>query len=124
MLRLLTDEHISPTVAAAAQGLCAEMDITALRDWQQGHFLSASDEVLLHEAHAASLTLVTYDLRTIPVLLRAWAEQDIDHGGVVLIDEKTIGQANVGALVDALCALWRAQGQHDWTNRVVFLRRQ
>ncbi|MEK7705339.1 MAG: hypothetical protein AAB426_10300 [Myxococcota bacterium] len=124
MLRLLTDEHISPAVAAAARGICAEMEIISLRDWQHGHLLSASDEALLHEARNASLTLVTYDLRTIPVLLRAWAEQDIDHAGVVLVDEKTIGQAEVGALADALCSLWRAQRQHDWHNRVVFLRRR
>jgi hypothetical protein len=123
MLRLLTDEHISLAVAAAARRVCADMEIMSLREWQGGHMLSASDELVLMEAHEQGLTLVTYDLRTIPPLLRAWAEQGVAHGGVVLVDDKTYHQTDVGGLARALCYLWDASRLADWTNRVVFLRR-
>jgi ABC-type transporter Mla MlaB component len=123
MLRLLTDEHVSPAVAEAARRACPGIRITAIREWQHGHLLGAPDDTVLHEAHHDGLTLVTFDLRTIPPLLRAWAEQQIDHGGVVLVDGQTIRQADVGGLAAALCALFEAHGRSDWTNRVVFLRR-
>ncbi len=123
MLRLLTDEQISPAVAKQARVRCPNMSIIAIRSWRDGHFLSAADELILREAHECKLTLVTFDLRTIPPLLRSWAEQEIDHGGVVLVDERTIAQNDVGGLVAALCALWKAEGDTDWNNRVVYLGR-
>ena len=122
MLRLLTDEHISPAVAKQAPSRCRGISVTAISRWEGGHFLSASDELVLQEAHQQKLTLVTYDLRTIPPLLRLWAEQGIDHGGVILIDERTIAQADIGGLVVALCAVWKAQRNLDWTNRVIYLQ--
>lgn len=122
MLRLLTDEQISPVVAKQAPARCHGINIVALHHWQGGHFQSAPDDVLLREAHKEKLTLVTFDLRTIPTLLRSWGEQGIDHGGVVLVDERTIAQNDIGGLVAALCALWRAQNDWAWTNRVVYLK--
>ena len=123
MLRLLTDEQISPAVARQARNRCPDMSIVAMRSWRDGHFLSAADELILREAHEGTLTLVTFDRRTIPSLLRSWAEQGIDHGGVVLVDERTIAQNDIGGLVAALCALWKAEGDSDWNSRVVYLGR-
>lgn len=123
MLRLLTDEHVSPGVARAARKLCLQMLITPIREWRHGHMLSANDDLVFREAYRDGLTLVTFDLRTIPSLLRVWAEQEIDHHGVVLVDERTIGQTDVGGLAAALCALWKNQRRRDWENRIVFLRR-
>jgi len=122
MLRLLTDEQISPAVARQAAVKCRGIRIVAIRSWEGGHFLSAADELVLREARRQKLTLVTFDLRTIPPLLRSWAEQGIDHGGILLADERTLPQNDIGGLVSALCALWREQGDLDWTNRVVYLR--
>ena len=122
MLRLLTDEQISPAVARQAPAKRRGIRILAMQDWERGHFLSAGDDLVLQEAHEQKLTLVTFDLRTIPPLLRLWAEQGIDHGGVVLVDERTLPQDDIGGLLKALCALGRAQREMDWTNRVVFLR--
>jgi hypothetical protein len=65
---------------------------------------------------------VTFDWRTIPPLLRLWAEQGINHSGVILVDERTLVQNDIGGLVGALCAVWKEQGHLDWTNRVVYLR--
>jgi hypothetical protein len=122
MLRLLTDEQISPAVARQAPAKCRGIRIVAMRDWEQGHFLSAADDLVLQEAHKQQLTLVTFDLRTIPPLLRLWAEHGVDHSGVILVDERTLPQSDIGGLVSALCALWRAQREMDWINRVVYLR--
>ena len=56
-------------------------------------------------------------------MLKAWAEEGREHGGVVFVDEKTISQANIGGLVRALTELARETIDWDWTNRVYFLRR-
>jgi hypothetical protein len=123
MLRLLTDEHISPSVAREVARRCEGIPIIPLRDWEDGHLMSANDEIVLHAAHERGLTLVSFDVRTIPPLLRRWAERGVDHSGVVLVDQKTIRQNDIGGLATALCALWRQQKDLHWTNRVVFLRR-
>lgn len=122
MLRLLTDEHISPTVARQVAIRCRGLYIKAIQQWESGHFLGAGDEVVLKEAHRQKLTLVSYDLRTIPPVLRSWAEQGIDHSGVILVDEKTIPQSSIGDLVTSLADLAKRQHDADWTNRVIFLK--
>jgi len=55
--------------------------------------------------------LVTYDRRTIPPLLKVWAEQECRHSGVILVNEKTISPANVGGLVRALSDLFKQTGK-------------
>ncbi len=80
MLRLLTDEQASPAVAKQLKRRCRGIEIIAMRDWEDGNLMSASDEALLREARRQKLTVVTFDLRTIPALLRAWAEHGEDHG--------------------------------------------
>ena len=67
------------------------------------------------------LTLVTYDRRTIPRLLKTWAEEGRNHGGVIFVDEKTVSSANIGGLVRALAQLHKEAGRWDWTDRVLFL---
>ena len=79
--------------------------------------------MVLREANRAKLTLVTFDLKTIPPLLRLWTEQGIDHAGVILVDEKTFTQNDIGGLIAGLCALWKAESDAIWTNRVIYLRR-
>ena len=85
--------------------------------------MGADDGVFLPEAKKDGLTLVSYDQRTIRPLLKDWAEQAIDHAGVVFVDTKTIAPQDIGALVGALSQLWKEERQADWTNRVVFLRK-
>jgi len=116
------DEHISPAVARAAERRCAGIEVTPLRQWETGHWLSAPDDLILDEARKQGLTFVTYDLRTIPPLLRAWAEQGLGHGGVILVDNHTIPQNDIGALARALCEVWRLERNLDWADRIIFLR--
>src|SRR5687768_16801711 len=122
MLHLLLDEHLSPDVVAAALKLNRAIRILSIHDWMDGHFLGIPDAELLHEASLQKMTLVTFDLRTIPLLLRSWAEQGIDHGGVVFVDDRTFAQNDIGGIARALCKVWKIQGHLDWTNRTFFLQ--
>lgn len=123
MFKLLLDEHISPEVA---EGLGRRNRLIAVRymaEWEEGNFLGQHDSACLQEAARQGLTLVTYDRRTIPPLLKAWAEEERNHGGVIFVDEKTISPADIGGLVRALITLSKEVRTVDWTNRVCFLRR-
>ena len=99
------------------------MVVHALANWEGGNFLGQDDSACLMEAARQQLTLVTYDRRTIPLLLKTWAESGRRHGGVILGDEKTIAPADVGGLVQALHRLCKASGKWDWTDRICLLRR-
>ena len=127
-LKLLLDEHISPDVAAGLRRRYPALAVHALTEWDAGSLLGQNDFTCLARAAAAGLTLVTYDRRTIPVLLKAWAEQGRSHGGVIFVDEKTIAPANVGGLVRALSQMYESSKygetrKQEWADRVVFLRR-
>jgi predicted nuclease of predicted toxin-antitoxin system len=123
-VKLLLDEHISPAVARglSTSGGAASV-VAALRDWQSGAYLEASDELILQAAAADGWTFVTYDLRTIPLLLKVWAEQGQAHGGVILIDERSIAQNDIGGLIRALTRLLVASADARWRNRIVYLTR-
>ena len=124
MLKLLLDEHISPDVASGLRRRNRSLIVHCMAEWEGSGFLGKEDSVCLLEAAKQRLTLVTYDRRTIPPLLKLWAEEQRSHGGVIFVDEKTISPANIGALVWALTQLSRETGKWDWTDRVYFLRRQ
>jgi hypothetical protein len=122
MLRLLLDEHISPAVAAGIRRRNPRLIALALTEWENGNFLGAPDDLCLDAAAAQGLTLITYDRRTIPPLLKARAEEGRHHGGVIFVDEKTISPADIGGLVRALLALSSLARRWKWTDRVCFLR--
>lgn len=121
MLHLLTDEQIDPDVAAAARKRCRGIQITALFDWLDGHFIGASDDEVLREAARQSMTLVSFDLETIPLLLRAWGERGIDHGGVIFVDHGSFAQNDISGISKALVELWELQGKLEWKNRCFVL---
>ncbi len=123
MLKLLLDEHISPAVAAGLQRRNRRLAVWCMAEWQNGEFLGRDDPACLQQAGAQGLTLVTYDRRTIPPLLKAWGEEGRNHAGVIFVDEKTISPADVGGLVRALADLVHEASDWDWTNRICFLRR-
>ena len=122
MLKLLLDEHISPEVANGVQRRSRRLVVHSMVHWEGGNFLGNEDSACLLEAAKQRLTLVTYDRRTIPPLLKLWAEEERSHGGVIFVDEKTISPADIGGLVRALISLADEAGKIDWTNQVYFLR--
>lgn len=122
MLRLLTDEQISPRVAVECIRHCPAMNIESLHRWLRGGFLHASDEDILAAAAQDGRTLVTYDLRTIAPLLRRFSEHGQVHAGVLFIDNRTIPSHQIGRLVRALVAQWEIAKGLAWKNRAEFLR--
>src|SRR5438034_5616855 len=122
MLKLLLDEHISPKVAQGLHRRNRGLVVRFMAEWERGEFLGRDDMACLAEAYAQGLTLVTYDRRTIPPLLKAWAEQGRDHGGVIFVDEKSISPREIGSLVRALEQLFKTSGKWNWENRVGFLQ--
>lgn len=122
MLSLLLDENISPIVAEEITKKRPEIYIISIFHWQEGRFLGNGDELILISANEANLTLVTYDLRTIPPLLVEWGEASISHAGVIFIDDKSLPSSNFGLIVRSLIWLWDNYSQYDWQNRLVFLQ--
>jgi hypothetical protein len=123
VLKLLLDEHISPGVASGLRRRNPSLVVYPLVELEGGAFLGQPDDICLEEAARKSLTLVTYDRRTIPPLLKAWTEEGRRHGGVIFIDERTIAPADIGALVRALTTLARETRNWSWPDRIIFLRR-
>ena len=123
MLKLLLDEHVSPAVGEGLRIRRKGLVVRWMLEWEKGRFLGVEDSVWLAAAQVQGLTLLTYDRRTIPPILKAWAEEGRAHGGVIFVDEKTIFRADVGGLIRAVLSLWDADGCMDWTNRVRYLRR-
>jgi hypothetical protein len=123
VLKLLLDEHISPDVAEGLRRRNRRLVVRYIAEWEGGDFLGRDDSACLEQAARQGLTLVTYDRRTIPPLLKTLAEEERTHGGIVFVDEKTISPADIGGLVRALKQLSKETGRWDWSNRIYFLRR-
>jgi hypothetical protein len=122
VLALLLDEHISPEVAVGIRRRIRGFTIYSLQEWEGGAFLGQDDALCLKEALVQGVVFVTYDRRTIPPLVKTWAEQGIHHGGIVFVDERTISPSDIGGLVRALAELVRASKEWEWQDRVCFLR--
>ena len=123
MLKFLLDEHISPDVAEGLRRHVKGVSVLSMSEWEGGQFMGQDDAVCLQEAVSQGLTLVTYDLRTIPPLLKPWAEEGRAHGGIIFVDQKIISPADFGGLVRALAELRDHGGDWDWADRVYFLKR-
>lgn len=123
MLKFFLDEHISPAVASGLRRQHRLLSVVCMGEWGEGQFLGQSDSACLQEAAAQGLTTVTYDRRTIPPLLKIWAEEGRSHGGVIFVDDKSIPPTDIGGLQRMLGTLWHKAARWDWTDRVCFLCR-
>jgi hypothetical protein len=123
MLRLLLDEHISPDVAIGLRLRNRTIVVHSMAKWESGNYLGRDDTACLREATAQKLALVTYDRRTIPPLLKTWAEEGHSHAGVIFVDEKSITPSDIGGLGRALTVLAKEARDWDWTDRICFVRR-
>jgi Domain of unknown function (DUF5615) len=123
MLKLLLDEHVSPDVAKGLRRRDGALTVYSMTEWQGGAFLGQDDSTCMQAAAAQKLTLVTYDRRTIPPLLKTWAEEGRSHGGVIFVDDKTIAPSDIGGLVLGLSRLVKESRRWDWSDRICFLTR-
>lgn len=120
-MKILLDAHI-PT--AVGKGLTERgVDAVALRSWRGGRFLDATDEAILAGAGEEERVFVTYDVHTVPPLLRRWLEDGMGHTGVVLISVKTVPPSDVRRLTQALLQLCKGFQDQPWVDRIVFLTR-
>ena len=108
-MSFVLDEHVDPAVVAGLARL--DVEAIALGDLEEGKLLGASDAEVLLAARRHRAVLVTYDLKTIPPLLREWGASGTDHAGVVLVDRRSIEPQNVGLLIRSLADL------HECTPR-------
>lgn len=95
------------------------IDAVALREWHEGTFLGHRDEDILAAALSEDRVLVTYDLRTIPLLLRRLARAGTQHAGVVLVSVRTVLPSDVRGLTRSLGRL--ADQAEELRNQVLFL---
>jgi predicted nuclease of predicted toxin-antitoxin system len=121
VLRYLLDEQLSPEIARQLRLRSQTIPAYSVHDWHEGKFRGRPDSEILEAAHEDRLTLVTYDLQTIPSLLRELGDFEIPHHGVIFIDNRTIASSDVGALVRALTEVWKAYSNQNWINRSLFL---
>lgn len=121
MLAYLLDENISPVVAEQVVSKNPQIVVHSVHRWHGGKLVGQADEQVLRAATEAQLTLVTYDLKTIPPLLGELAAESEAHAGVLFVDDSSIRGSDFGGLVAALLAHWERYHAEEWTNRVAFL---
>lgn len=122
-MKLVLDEHLPPAVAVGLRMRFPEIEVLPFQEWRGGELRGKPDEEALRAAAEDGFTFVTFDLRTIPRLLRDWAAAGIDHAGVLFCDDKTISPNDVGRLVRQLGRVYAEAGNEDWTNRAGFLEK-
>ncbi len=120
-LRLLLDSHIPTRVAVLLRA--RGHDVTGLAEWHSGQYRDAPDETLLLLAHEEHRALLTYDVNTIPDLIRELGEAGVDHSGVIFVSRRTMAQDDIGTPVRALERLLLAADGKDFRNRVEYLPR-
>lgn len=121
MLRYLLDENLLPVVAEQLARKNSDIVALSILGWRSGALLGQADERVLRAATEDGFTLVTYDLKTIPLLLAEMAADKEDHSGVLFVDDATLRSNDFGGLVNALLVHWQQYEHEEWSNRVAFL---
>jgi hypothetical protein len=118
-MRLLGETHMPGALVPAPHH--HTIDTVALQNWQGGAYRDADDATILAAAYQDERVLLTFDLKTIPACLRAWAAAGNHHAGVILVSQKTFLPNDVGSLLRTLVHLAGVSPSQDWLDRVVYL---
>ena len=121
-MRLLLDDHVKKATVGALQRRCPGLDVVHLAAWQAGAYRTAEDELILRACFEEGRSLVSYDQRTIPDLLRRWAAEERPHAGVIFGDSNTVPANDPGAVARALAALVQEFSSSEMINTVLYLR--
>src|SRR5436305_13126115 len=122
MLSLLLDENISPVVARQIHVHRPDIAILSAYYWRNSALTGKDYRLVLAAADQDGLTLVTFDQRTIRPILIEWSAAGLNHAGVLFVDERTIGNHDVGGLVRSLIDQWDNTHLLEWQNRTDYLR--
>jgi len=122
-MKVLLETHIAKATVGAIAKAAPDIEAQHLARWRDGPMRSASDAELLTACHEEGRVLVTFDLRTIPSLLRQWAAEGRNHSGVIFGDDKTLKPSSPAMLAAALATLVAEIGEADTTNVIRFLTR-
>ena len=121
-MRVLFETHIAKATLDALAKIAPEIEAEHLARWKEGELRNAADADILAACHEDKRVLVTFDLRTIPDLLRHWAAEGRDHSGVVFADADTVKPNRPADVAVALRALADEIGSADTQNMIRFLR--
>jgi predicted nuclease of predicted toxin-antitoxin system len=121
-VKLLLDAHIAKATIGALRKTCPQMEVEHLAQWRDGRLLAAEDEEILAACQDEHRVLLTYDLATIPDLLRRWMAEDRPHAGVIFADQNTVKPNDAGAVASALALMRDEMEGVNTTNLVRFLR--
>lgn len=121
-MKLLLDVHVAKAAIGALRKAAPQVQAEHISQWRGGVFLRAEDAEILAACHTEKRMLVTYDLATIPDLLRRWMAEDRPHSGVVFADANTVRPNAPAKVSSALASLAKDIGNADATNLVRYLR--
>lgn len=121
-MKLLLDVHLAKAAVGALHKAAPHVHAEHISQWRGGAFLRSEDAEILAGCHAEKRMFVTYDMATIPDLLRRWMAEDRPHSGVVFADENTAKPNVPGEVASAIAALAKEIGDADTTNLVRHLR--
>ena len=121
-MKLLLDVHVAKAAIGALRKAAPLVHAEHISHWRGGAFLRAEDAEILAACHAEKRVFITYDLATIPDLLRRWMAEDRPHSGIVFADENTVKPNAPGEVASAIASLAKDIGNADTTNLVRFLR--
>ena len=116
------DVHITRAAIGALRKAAPHLHAEHISQWRGGAFRRAEDAEILAACHAEKRVLITYDLATIPDLLRRWMAEDRSHSGVVFGDENTVKPNVPAAVASAIAMLAGEIGDTDTTNLIRYLQ--
>ncbi len=122
-MTLLLDVHVAKAVIGALRKAAPHIQAEHISQWRGGAFLRAEDAEILAACHAEKRVFITYDMATIPDLLRRWMMEVRPHSGVIFADENTVKPNVPGEVALAIASLAKDIGNADTTNLVRHLRR-
>lgn len=121
-MKLLLDVHIAKAAIGALRKAIPRVHAEHISQWRGGAFLRAEDEEILAACKAEERVFVTYDMATIPDLLRRWMAEERPHYGVIFADENTVRPNVPAEVASAIASLAKEIGDADTTNLVRYLR--
>jgi predicted nuclease of predicted toxin-antitoxin system len=121
-VKLLFDVHIAGATVVALRKIAPQIQSEHIAHWRNGTFLQADDNEILTACHVEDRVLVTYDMATIPDLLRRRISEQRPHSGVFFVDGNTIKPNRPGEVASAIAAVAKEIGDADTTNLIRFLR--